>query len=278
MLESLYSLLRRAPDGLPEHEVVRRVLRLAGTAASARPPASLVEQIVKLLEADPRFRREPPDRWRLALPAAPGVEPYDPPPGTPLRALTFAVVDLETTGCTPPRDRIVEIGGVKVRAGRIVERYEQLVHPGRRIPPFITGLTGIDDAMVEGAPPFAEVADRVRAFVDGCVVVAHNAPFDGRFLEAELAAAGTPGLARPLLCTVRLGRRLLAGTLSRFNLDSLAAFYGLAFDRRHRALGDAEVTALVLLRYLESCTDLGITTWGDLRQLLASRTGRKAAG
>ncbi len=278
LIEEAVRLLERASEAVSETELVSRVLRMAGTGPP--PPAfrSLVDEFVRQLAADPRFRREPPDRWRLAVPPGPGIEPGEPSPDTPLEALTFAVVDVETTGCAPPGDRIIEVGGAKVSAGRIVERYQQLVHPGLPIPPFITRLTGIDDTMLEGAPPFAAVADRVRAFVDDCVVVAHNAPFDGRFLDAELTAAAGRGLARPLLCTVRLGRRLLAGMLSRFNLDALAAFYGLAFDGRHRALGDAEVTALVLLRYLEQCAGAGITTWGDLRRLLRGRgpTGETA--
>jgi DNA polymerase-3 subunit epsilon len=271
MLDSLYGLLARAPEGLAREELARRALRLAGRGGPASALAAVTAEITRVLEADPRFRLEPPDRWRLATAACPGGGPFDPPAGTPLEALTFAVVDLETTGCAPPRDRIIEVGGAKVAAGRIVERYRQLVHPGRPIPPFVTRLTGIDDAMVDEAPPFAQVADAVRAFVDGCVVVAHNAAFDGRFLEAELAAATGCGLARPLLCTVRVGRRLLAGTLTRFNLDTVADFYGLGFDGRHRALGDAEVTALVLLRFLKRCREEGIATWGDLWRLTNSR-------
>ncbi len=282
MLDALYALLARAPEGLSREELTRRALRLAGRGGPAPACAAVAEEITRLLEADPRFRLEPPDRWRLATAACPGGGPFDPPAGTPIKALTFAVVDLETTGCVPPRDRIIEVGGAKVAGGRIVERYRQLVHPGRPIPPFVTRLTGIDDAMVDGAPPFAEVADTVRGFVDGCVVVAHNAAFDGRFLEAELAAATGHGLARPLLCTVRVGRRLLAGTLTRFNLDTVADFYGFGFDGRHRALGDAEVTALVLLRYLERCGEEDIATWGDLRRLTNSRPtagrGRRQAG
>lgn len=269
MLDALYGLLARAPDGLSEEELTRRALRLTGPAAGA--PAAVTAEIARLLGRDPRFQLEPPDRWRLAIAACPGGGPFDPPAGTPLGALTFAVLDLETTGCAPPRDRIIEIGGAKVAGGRIVGRYRQFVHPGRPIPSFVTRLTGIDDAMVEGAPPFVEVADRVRAFVDGCVVVAHNAAFDGRFLETELTAATGCGLGRPLLCTVRVGRRLLAGRLPRFNLDTVADFYGFGFDGRHRALGDAEVTALVLLRFLERCREEGLATWGELRRLTISR-------
>jgi DNA polymerase-3 subunit epsilon len=232
---------------------------------------ALAVKVDRLLEGDSRFRLDAEGRWRLAVPPCPGGGPYDPAPDTPLAELAFAVVDLETTGCRAGRDRIIEVGAARVAGARILERYRQFVHPGRPIPPFVSRLTGIDDTMVTGAPPFRAVAEAVRGFLDGCVVVAHNAAFDGRFLEAELAAATGRGLERPLLCTVKVGRRLLADILPRFDLDTLAAYYGFPFDGRHRALGDAEVTALVLVRYLERCADDGIDTWGDLRRLTMRR-------
>jgi DNA polymerase III alpha subunit (gram-positive type) len=115
--------------------------------------------------------------------------------------------------------------------------------------------------------------------VDGAVVVAHNAAVDGRFLEAELRASSGRGLERPLLCTIRMGRRLLAGQVARFDLDTVAGFYGFAFDGRHRALGDAEVTALVLIRFLAQCAEQGVRTWGALRRLTTRRarvSGRRS--
>jgi DNA polymerase-3 subunit epsilon len=272
MLASLYHLLAGAPEGLSQAELVRRVLRLSGPSRAGRMLDAVAAEVVRLLDGDCRFRREAPDLWRLAWPPCPGGGPFDPPADTPLDALSFAVVDLETTGCRAERDRIIEVGAVRVAGGRITERWRQFVHPGRRIPPFVTRLTGIDDDMVTGAPAFAEVAGALRGFLDGSVVVAHNAAFDGRFLEAELRAATGRGLDRPLLCTVRMGRRLLAGVLPRFDLDTVAGYYCFPFDGRHRALGDAEVTGLVLLRYFEHCAGEGLTTWGDVRRLTTRRT------
>lgn len=276
MLPSLYGLLAAAPDGLSQAELARRALRLVGTGGEGVIEAVGVE-VRRLLESDPRFRLEPPDRWRLAVAPVPGGGAFDPPGETPLDALTFAVVDLETTGCRTDRDRVIEVGAVRVSGGRIVERFQSFVNPGRRIPPFVTRLTGIDDSMVEAAPPFGAVADRVRGFVRDTVVVAHNAAFDGRFLDAELAAADGRPLERPLLCTVRVGRRLLAGLVPRMNLDTVADYYGFGFEGRHRALGDAEVTALVLIRFLERCREEGIGTWVDLRRLTTRRRGARTA-
>ena len=278
MLASLYGLLAAAPDGLSQTELVRRALKLAEPSGGESLVAAVSLEVRRLLEGDARFRLDPPDRWRLAVPPVAGGGPYDPPAETALDALSFTVVDLETTGCRAGVDRVIEIGAVRVAGGRIAERFQSFVHPGRPIPPFVTRLTGIDDEMVEGAPPFAAVADDVRAFVGDSVVVAHNAAFDGRFLDAELTAATGRPLERPMLCTVRLGRRLLAGVVPRMNLDTVADYYGFAFDGRHRALGDAEVTALVLTRFLEQCADEGVTSWGELRRLTTQRRPRKRAG
>jgi DNA polymerase III epsilon subunit family exonuclease len=274
MVGTLYELLADAPEGLAQGDLARRVLRVADPGVRGEIVDAVAAEVGRVLAADPRFRFEPPDRWRLAVRPCPGGGPFDPPAETPLDDLAFAVVDLETTGCRAGRDRIIEVGVARVAGGRIEERWRQFVHPGRPIPPFVTRLTGIDDEMVTGAPPFAAVADAVRGLVDGCVVVAHNAAFDGRFLEAEFQAATGRGLERPLLCTVRLGRRLLPGVLPRFDLDTVAAYYGFPFDGRHRALGDAEVTALVLIRFFEHCAGEGLTTWGDLRRLSARRARR----
>jgi DNA polymerase III epsilon subunit family exonuclease len=279
MLASLYGLLADAPEGLPQADLARRVLRLADPGVRSEVLDAVASEVGRLLAGDARFRLEPPDVWHLTTRPCPGGGPFDPPAETPLDALAFAVVDLETTGCRAGRDRIIEVGVAKVAGGRIVERWRQFVHPGRRIPPFVTRLTGIDDDMVLGAPPFGEVAGAVRDSLEGCVVVAHNAAFDGRFLEAELQAATGRGLERPVLCTVRMGRRLLADVLPRFDLDTVAGYYGFPFDGRHRALGDAEVTALVLLRFFEHCAGEGVTTWGEVRRLTTrrARRARKAA-
>ncbi len=275
MLASLYGFLAEAPDGLSQTELARRALKLAAPGGGEPLVVAVSLEIRRLLEGDVRFRLEPPDRWHLAVPPVAGGGPYDPPAETALDAITFTVVDLETTGCRAGVDRVIEVGAVRLTGGRVAERFQSFVHPGRTIPAFITRLTGIDDEMVDGAPPFAEVAGEVRAFVGDSVVVAHNAAFDGRFLDAELSAATGRPLERPTLCTVRLARRLLAGVVPRMNLDTVADHYGLAFDGRHRALGDAEVTALVLVRFLERCADEGITSWGDLRRLTTRRRLRK---
>lgn len=150
----------------------------------------------------------------------------------------LAIVDLETTGAHPLRDGITEIAIVRVEHGAVVERWESLVNPGRPIPPMIQDLIGITDAMVAGAPSFADLADDVAARLDGCVFVAHNARFDYAFIKNAFAALGRDFDA-PVLCTVKLSRALYPEH-HRHGLDALIERHGLVCDARHRAMGDAE--------------------------------------
>ncbi len=158
-------------------------------------------------------------------------------------ALVF--VDLETTGTAAADDAITEIGIVRVDADPaglappVVTEWSSLVNPGAPIPPAIQALTGITDAMVRGAPPFARVADEVAARTAGAVFVAHNARFDYGFLKHAYAREGRAFTARAL-CTVKLSR-LLFPEAGRHNLDSVIARHALPVEGRHRALGDARV-------------------------------------
>ena len=118
--------------------------------------------------------------------------------GTPLRDVTFVVVDLETTGGSPLSCAITEIGAVKVRGGEVLGEFQTLVNPGEPIPAFIAVLTGITDTMVAPAPRIGAVLPAFAEFCRGTVLVAHNAPFDVGFLRAAYAAhgpdlAGVPG-------------------------------------------------------------------------------------
>ena len=162
----------------------------------------------------------------------------------------FVVTDTETTGTKAASNRIIEIGAVKVVGGEIVDRFSQLVNPECAIPGRIQRLTGISTAMVFDEPTAADVLPRYLDFLGEGVLVAHNLPFDLRFLNAELARLGRPTLPNQTLCTLRLARRLLRGLRSK-GLTAVAEFYGISIHGRHRALGDAEATAEILLRLLE---------------------------
>jgi DNA polymerase III subunit epsilon len=150
----------------------------------------------------------------------------------------LAFVDLETTGSTATEDRITEIGIVEVDEDGVRE-WSSLVNPQRHIPEFIQSLTGITNAMVAGAPAFADIADEVVKRLEDRIFIAHNARFDYGFLKNEFARLGHP--FRPaVLCTVRLSRKLFPG-FARHNLDAIAERHRLVVTERHRALGDAQL-------------------------------------
>lgn len=229
-------------------------------------PSAVCERVaIALLSADPRVRRLSDGRWGL-VPEAQGSPLLD--------ECAFAVVDVETTGMRAGGgDRITEIAVVVVQGGRCEVVFESLVNPGRPIPPMIRTITGITDEMVRNAPSFAEVADQVVAALAGRIFVAHNARFDWNFLSAELRRARDLALDGPRLCTVRLARRLLRGVRS-CGLDSLQEHFGLENAARHRAGGDALVTAEVLARLLRLAREDGARTLQDVAAIEARRIAR----
>ena len=155
----------------------------------------------------------------------------------PMSPLAF--VDLETTGATAASDHITEIGIVEVDPDGTVREWQQLVNPGVPISPFIQQLTGISNAMVAAAPPFAAIADEVFARLQGRLFIAHNARFDYGFLKQEFARSGLCFRATTL-CTVKLSRDLYPD-YKRHSLDALIERHQLRAAARHRALADAQL-------------------------------------
>ena len=250
--ERALAYLREGPR--PSMDVVRDVMGLQ------RANAAVAERLaIALLGADPRFSADIEGRWCVV-----------PEPawfGVALADVKFAVVDVETTGMRARGgDRITEIAVVHLDNGQAKVAFDSLINPGRPIPHFIARLTGISDAMVEAAPRFEDVADRIMAALAGRVFVAHNARFDWAFVSAELERSRDLELRMPQLCTVRLTRRLVP-ELPRRSLDSVMWYFGLETDRRHRAAGDAEVTAQALVRLMGRARDRGVATWEDLYDL-----------
>ena len=162
---------------------------------------------------------------------------------------TFVVTDTETTGSKAETNRVIEIGAVKMRGTDKVDEFQQLINPQRSIPSRITQLTGITTGMVFDAPTIDDVLPDSLDFLGDAVFVAHNVSFDERFINAELERLGRSPLENETLCTVRLARRLLPGLNSK-GLTRLAQFYGIDVNGRHRALGDAEATAICLKRFV----------------------------
>ncbi len=186
--------------------------------------------------------------------------------GTPLAEVTFVVVDLETTGGSPAESAITEIGAVKVRGGEHLGDFGTLVDPGSEIPPFITALTGITQAMVTAAPTIDAVLPAFLEFARGCVLVAHNAPFDTGFLKAACAEHGYAWPAFPVIDTVDLARRVLTrDEVPNCRLETLARFFRAGTRPVHRALADARATVDVLHGLIERLGSFGVTTLEELR-------------
>ena len=158
-----------------------------------------------------------------------------------------AVIDFETTGLSPAMgDRATEIAAVILQDGKVVDRYQSLMNAGVRIPSFITSLTGISTAMVREAPAAAQVMQEVAEFVGDYPLVAHNASFDCKFWDAELARVNRVR-RQEFACSLLLARRLLPHAPSH-RLGALVDFASLPVaGRAHRALADAEMAASLLL-------------------------------
>ncbi|GIV34026.1 MAG: exonuclease [Chitinophagales bacterium] len=152
----------------------------------------------------------------------------------------FAVVDTETTGGNPVKDRLMEIAILLHDGEKVVEEFSTLVNPGVPISPFIVSLTGITDEMVAQAPTFADIADTVKRMTEKSIFVAHNARFDYAILRREFKRLNER-FQRKQLCTVHLSQVLLPGKKS-YSLGKLCREMGIPVQKRHRALGDAKAT------------------------------------
>lgn len=189
---------------------------------------------------------------------------------------TYVVTDVETTGSHPIQHRIIEIGCVVIRGGEISDRIESLINPHQFIPPFIEQLTGISKADVFTAPEEQDVLPLVARLLShpDAVFVAHQVLFDWRFLSQGFERCGITIGTVPRLCTLRLARRLLPHERKK-NLDALAAYFGVSIERRHRALGDAEATAHILLCLLEEAERNGIESLDELLSFQYQRRPRR---
>jgi DNA polymerase-3 subunit epsilon len=187
--------------------------------------------------------------------------------GRPLRDLTFCVVDLETTGAAVSQGcMITEIGAVKVRGGEILGEFQTLVNPHTAIPPFIAVLTGITNSMVAGSPPISSALPAFLEFARGCVLVAHNAPFDVGFLKHFAEELGHPWPRYEVLDTARLARRVITrDDAPNCKLGSLAIAFGASTTPNHRALEDARATVDVLHGLFERLGSLGVHTIEELQ-------------
>jgi DNA polymerase III subunit epsilon len=194
--------------------------------------------------------------------------------GTPLLDVEFVVLDLETTGGSPANDRITEVGAVKIRGGEVLGTFHTLVNPEVSIPPLISALTGITNGMVADAEPIEVVLPCLLEFLGGAVLVAHNASFDRRFVQANLERHGYQRMANRVVCTARLARKLLPrDEVPNVRLATLAAYLGATIAPCHRALTDAKATVDVFHSLLERAGSYGVLALEDLIEFPSAKAG-----
>ena len=177
----------------------------------------------------------------------------------------YVVFDLETTGFSPDKNKIIEIGAVKVERGAITERFSTFVNPEVPIPFHIEELTSIRDDMVMDAPKIEEILPQFLEFCAGAIMVAHNAEFDMSFIRKncerqQLAAEFT------VIDTVALARMLLPH-LNRFKLDTVAKALGISLDHHHRAVDDAACTAEIFVKFIQMLKDRGMQTLDEVNRM-----------
>ncbi|MDO4284039.1 MAG: PolC-type DNA polymerase III [Eubacteriales bacterium] len=186
-------------------------------------------------------------------------------PDDRLDSRPYVVFDLETTGLSPVKNRIIEFGAVKIVNGEIVDRFSEFVNPKIPIPYEIERLTSISDSMVIGADPIEEVMPRFLAFSEGCVLVGHNVGFDISFVKENCRRLELP-CDFTTVDTVGMARVLLPGH-ARYTLDAVAKLLGVSLENHHRAVDDAEATAGIFQKFLPKLSDRGAETFGQMNAL-----------
>lgn len=183
--------------------------------------------------------------------------------GYALTECDFVAVDLETTGCRPGVNSIMEVGAARFNSEGVVSTFERLVRPTDSIPKAVEELTGISASMLVGAPEIADVMREFREYCEGAVLVAHNYRFDLSFLDHEAELLWGEPMSRPTIDTLSLARRLRPD-LRRYNLGSLAVEYSTPTTPDHRAGNDARATAELLIALIPDLLRLGMTDVGSV--------------
>ena len=257
--DRLVELIHARRGAVSSEEAARALFALE------RAPATLAHSLLAdVVEGDARLD------WRgTRVALADGTES-----DTLIEDAELVVFDLETTGLSAARDRMCEIGAVRIKALQLEETFETLVRPGVALPPTIVRLTGLRDAELRAAPRPELAVRRFLAFVGDAPLAAHNARFDVGFLDRAVADLTGKRVAAPVVDTVWLARRLLHRRSERFSLSQLAHFFGTSCDPCHRALPDALATAEILVALLGLAQERGARTLAEVIELAAPRARR----
>lgn len=178
---------------------------------------------------------------------------------------SFVVVDLETTGLSPDKHHIIEIGAMKVKEGKVVDTYSELLYPGYPLPPMITEITHITDTMLVGKPSFGKVAQSFYEFLEELPLLGHNVAFDYRFLKVNFERLGI-AYERKLIDTLTIAKEL-HGELESRSLENMCGYYNLHNESAHRAFEDVKVTYQLYNRMRDYARDKGM----DVEQLCGEK-------
>ncbi|WP_462422636.1 PolC-type DNA polymerase III [Fusobacterium pseudoperiodonticum] len=177
----------------------------------------------------------------------------------------FVVFDIETTGLNSHTNKIIEIGAVKIKAGRIIDRYSQLINPGISIPYHITEITSITNEQVANQPKIDEVIGKFVEFIGDAVLVAHNAPFDMGFIKRDIKEYLNIDLENSVIDTLQMARDLFPD-FKKYGLGDLNKSLGLALEKHHRAVDDSQATANMFIIFLEKYKEKGIEYLKDINK------------
>lgn len=236
-----------------EETVISHVFGGGGNAALWRP---LLRQV---MTGDDRVMLRSDGYW--AVPEATGAPNHELP-------RDYVVLDVETTGLKPYRQRIIEVGVIRYSDGVRHDVFSTLVNPERKLPAYISQLTGIDERSLASAPPFRLVVDQILRFIEENLIVGYNVEFDVSFLNAELKRLSRPPLLNERLDLLPLASSLLPG-VRKPGLDGLCRSLDIVQRERHRALADAEATSMAFSRMLELAPSQGLRTLESLQRAAA---------
>lgn len=266
------------PNLISESLLVTETIRYLESTGGRAPAVRVVDRVMKIRKPEPAIAKllvqDLIERDSRLVMNNDHVEfVYSDPGELDIAETDFVVFDLETTGAKAPPCRITEIGAYRVRNGNVAEEFHTLVNPQTPIPPFITGLTGINDDMVREAPLFSDIANDLLEFIGDAVLVAHNARFDLGFLNYEIGRVYEEyRLGNPSLCTVQLSRKLLPD-IENHKLNTVARHFAIELLNHHRASDDARATARIFVNLLEDLQARGIR---DLEAVRRFSTKKKA--
>ncbi len=188
--------------------------------------------------------------------------------GESLDSLDYIVLDIETTGLEPTQHELTEIGALKIKGKELQNIFSSLILPQNPIPPEITRLTGIDNDMVKDSPSARQILPSFLEFIDSSILVAHNADFDVPFLKHHLKQLTDQELTNESICTVKIARFLLP-ELESYKLHNVASCFGIQAENRHRAVGDAELTFQIWIKFIDLLKEKGIANKRDLDSLIS---------